>query len=117
MLADDHAIVRKGLVNALAGEPDITVLGEAANGQEAVEVVRRVRPDVVVLDVTMPGMSGIEAARAITTEHPGIRVVGLSVHESADLAEAMEKAGAVAYVNKAEASESLLAAIRGEKPI
>lgn len=114
VLADDHTIVREGLANALAGEPDIAVLGEAADGQEAVDLVRRVRPDVVVLDVSMPTMSGIEAARTITTEFPSMRVVGLSMHDHADMAAAMREAGAAAYLNKAAAADRLLAVIRGE---
>ena len=113
VLADDHRILREGLVGVLGTEPDIIVVGEAGDGQEALDLVRRTHPDAVVLDVTMPRMNGVEAARAITAEFPDIRVIGLSVHETADMAEAMRKAGAAEYLNKAEASERLLAAIRG----
>ena len=113
VLADDHEILREGLVGVLSAQPDVVVVGEAGDGQEALEMVRRTHPDAVVLDVTMPRMNGVEAARAINAEFPNIRVIGLSVHESADMAEAMHRAGAVEYLNKAEPSNRLLAAIRG----
>ncbi|MEX1081705.1 MAG: PAS domain S-box protein [Halofilum sp. (in: g-proteobacteria)] len=116
VLADDHEIVRAGLVSALQGQPDIDIVGEAGDGRTALEQVRRTRPSVAILDVTMPGMTGIEAARAITSEYPDVRVIGLSVHDSDDIAAAMRDAGAVEFVNKAAASDRLLAVIRGVAP-
>ncbi len=113
VLADDHTIIREALANALAGEADIAVVGEASDGQEAVDLVRRIQPDVAVLDISMPKMGGLEAARVITAEFHDIRVIGLSVHDDADMAEAMRDAGAIAYVNKAESPDHLLKAIRG----
>lgn len=116
VVADDHAILREGLVGMLAGQPDIDVVGEAADGQAAVDLVRQTCPTVAVLDITMPRMNGLEAARIISREFPEVRVIGLSVHESGDMAEAMYKAGASVYLNKAGPSSHLLAAIRGQQP-
>lgn len=112
VLADDHDVVREGLVGVLDAQSDIAVIGEAGDGVAALERVRRERPDVVVLDVTMPRMNGVEATRIIASEFPQIPVIGLSVHESGDMAGAMRKAGAAAYLNKTEPSNRLLAAIR-----
>lgn len=113
VLADDHAIVREGLASALRDYPDVEIVGEAGDGRAAVELVRQTRPAVVLLDVTMPGMNGIEATRTIRSEFPDVRVIGLSVHDSDDIATAMRDAGASDYLNKATASDRLLAVIRG----
>ena len=112
LLADDHKIVRQGLVGLLEIEPDIEVVGQAADGEEAVELARKLRPDVVIMDVTMPRMTGIEATKLISRELPKTRVVGLSMHAESDMAQAMRAAGAAAYLSKGGPSEDLLAAIR-----
>ncbi len=112
LLVDDHKIMREGLANLLSQECDIEVVGEAENGQIAVDMTRRLQPDVVVMDITMPVMNGIEATQVITRDHPGVRVIGLSIYDEADRAEAMRAAGASAYVCKSEASTRLLGAIR-----
>lgn len=101
LLVDDHKIVRQGLLRVLAEMPGIEVIGEAADGVEAIEMARRLQPDVVLMDVSMPKMDGIEATRQITREFPGIRVVGLSMHETEDMAAAMHAAGASDYHPKA----------------
>lgn len=114
VVADDHDITRKGLVSVLASQSDLELVGEAGDGESAVDLVRRHCPDVVVLDVTMPRMNGIEAARIITDEFPDIRVIGLSVHEAGEMADAMRNAGASEYLDKGDPSLQLLAAIRRE---
>ena len=115
LLADDHEIVRQGLVGILQIEPDIEVVGEAADGEDAVELARKLQPDVVIMDVTMPRMTGIEATQLIRRELPKTRVIGLSMHAESDMAEAMRAAGAFAYLTKGGPSEDLIAAIRARK--
>lgn len=112
LLADDHKILRQGLAGLLAEEPGIEVVGEASDGAMAVEMAAAMRPDVVVMDITMPRLSGIEATRRITRELPGVRVIGLSMHSEADMAAALREAGAVGYLTKGGPSEALIEAIR-----
>ncbi len=111
LVVDDHLVVRQGLVRLLKEEPDIEVVGEAADGQTAVALTRELSPDVVTMDIEMPGMNGIEATRLICTECPAVRVIGLSMYEVH--ATAMREAGAVAYLTKSGPSDTLIAAIRG----
>jgi len=112
LLADDHKVMRQGLARLLQEQPDIEVIAQASDGRRAVELARQVRPDVVILDVSMPRMNGIEAARLLKQEMPDVRVIGLSMHDEADMAAAMCEAGAVAYLNKADRPEALLVALR-----
>jgi len=112
LLVDDHVIMRQGLAELLHGEKDLVVVGEAADGESAMELVRDLRPAVVLMDIDMPGLSGIDATRIIHAELPGIRIIGLSMFEDEDQAAAMRKAGAVAYFSKSAASVNLIAAIR-----
>jgi len=113
LVVDDHALVRRGFATLLAGEPDLEVVGEADNGQRAIELTRQLIPDVVLMDVSMPGMNGIDATRVIHAEFPALRVIGLSMFEDPEQPEAMREAGAVGYFSKSASAESLLAAIRG----
>jgi signal transduction histidine kinase/ActR/RegA family two-component response regulator len=114
LLVDDHAVVRQGLAGILDSEPDIELIAEAGDGREAVDLARRLHPDVIVMDVSMPGMTGIEATRIIKKELPEVRVVGLSLHERSTMTEQMLQAGAAAYVSKDEPKDQLLAAIHGD---
>ena len=102
VLADDHRIVREGIRDRLAAESDIEVVGEAANGREALDLVRRQRPDVVVLDVEMPEMTGVEVARAIRDEGLEARVLVLSGYDDAEYVGALLDAGAAGYLTKDE---------------
>jgi len=113
LVVDDHALVRRGFATLLAGEPDLTVVGEAANGQMAIELTRQLSPDVILMDISMPVLDGIEATRAIHAEFPAVRVIGLSMFEVTEQPEVMRQAGAVGYLSKNDSAEALLAAIRG----
>jgi PAS domain S-box-containing protein len=112
LLVDDHRIVRQGLSSLLQLEPDFEVVAEAKDGEQALESARRYRPDVVVTDVSMPGMDGVELTRTLSREMPGIKILGLSMHIEKDVAAAMRAAGAVGYLTKGGLSENLIAAIR-----
>jgi signal transduction histidine kinase len=114
LIADDHPVVREGLVTLLHREPGIRVVAQAADGEEAVRMARALKPDVAVLDVSMPRMTGLEAARRILNDLPRTRIIGLSMHHDADMGRAMREAGAAAYLSKDRAAEDLAALIRGE---
>jgi PAS domain S-box-containing protein len=113
LLADDHEIVRQGLASLLSEEDTIEIVGEAADGREAVHLTNQLRPDVVIMDVSMPVMSGDEAARQIKQDLPQTRIISLSLFEDPELREKMYQAGAENYVLKTAPSKELLAAIRG----
>jgi CheY-like chemotaxis protein len=115
LLADDHAVVRQGIENMLTNEPDMEVVGSAADGQEAVELTAKLLPDVILMDMSMPKLNGVEATRIIHNEYPEISIIGLSMFEEAERAQAMRDAGAVQYVMKSGAADMLLAAIRTYK--
>jgi len=113
LVADDHQVLREGLARLLREQPDLTLVGEAENGRQAVDLALRTQPDVVVMDVTMPVLNGIDATRRIVTAMPRVRVIGLSMHEEPDMAAAMLAAGAAAYLPKGGSSGPLIDAIRG----
>ena len=112
MLVDDHAVVRQGIANLLKDQPDIEVVGQAADGQEAVDLAARLLPDVILMDMSMPKLNGVEATRIIHNDWPEIRVIGLSMFEEADRAQAMRDAGAVDYIAKSGPAEAMIDAIR-----
>lgn len=112
ILADDHPILRSGLRLLLGAEPDLEVVGEANNGIEAVEQTTRLRPDVVVMDIAMPGMSGLEATRHISQLDTGARVLILTVHAEEQYLLPVVQAGGSGYVLKSQADTDLLEAIR-----
>ncbi len=112
LVCDDHAVFRRGLALVLEPETDIEVVGEASEGREAVAMSREVGPDVVLLDVRMPGMGGIEAARLLATEVPEARVVMLTVSDTEDDLYEAVKAGAVGYLLKEVSIEEVAEAVR-----
>jgi CheY-like chemotaxis protein len=112
VLVDDHAILREGLASLLQRYTDIEVVGEAEDGQVAIELARLLHPDVIVMDLSMPRLNGIEATRKIVAELPDVRVVGLSMHEEEYGMSAMRRAGAVECVIKAGPPDDLVTAIR-----
>jgi len=112
LLADDHVLVRQGFKLILAEQPDMQIAGEAANGREAVEQAEKLQPDIVVMDVTMPELNGIEATRRITTAAPRARVLALSMHKDAVYVREILRAGARGYLLKDSADADLIAAVR-----
>ncbi|MBI4538267.1 MAG: response regulator transcription factor [Gemmatimonadetes bacterium] len=112
VLVDDHAVLRAGLRALLDAEPDMVVVGEAGTGEDAVEMASAVRPDVVVMDLSMPGMGGLEATRTITRDIPGVSVLVLTMHEEEDYLLAVLDAGGSGYVTKSGADRDLTRAIR-----
>ncbi len=113
LLADDHQIVRQGIVSLLKEEQAVEVVGEATTGREALVLADELRPDVVIMDVSMPEMSGEEATRRIKEDLPQTRIISLSMYEEPEVRERMHRAGAEGYVLKTAPTEELLAAIRG----
>lgn len=111
-VADDHAVLREGLASLLAAQPDIRVIGSAAEGREAVRQVMQLQPQVVILDIAMPQMNGIEAAREMRERAPQSRVVMLSMYSSAEHVFHALEAGARAYVLKDSAASEIVAAVR-----
>ena len=112
LIADDHAVVREGVRHVLGAEHGFEVVGEAANGDEAIRLAESLTPDVVVLDLSMPGMSGLEAASAIRKRAPGTRVLVLSIHDHAEYVQQSELAGAQGYLKKDSTPAQLRDAIR-----
>jgi PAS domain S-box-containing protein len=112
LVVDDHTVVRQGIVGLLRAQKDIEVVGQAGNGREAVEAAEKLRPNIVIMDVNMPVMSGIEATKLLRARIPGTRVIGLSLYADAGIAAGMRDAGAVDYLTKDGAAENLIAAIR-----
>jgi DNA-binding NarL/FixJ family response regulator len=112
LLVDDHTLVRIGLRHLLEGQPDLEIVGEAGDGEQGVAATARLKPDVVLMDVAMPRMNGIQATRRILAEHPGVKVIGLSMHNEDEIVAGMRGAGAVTYLQKDCGLEPLLRAIR-----
>jgi DNA-binding NarL/FixJ family response regulator len=112
ILADDHKIVRQGLRTLLEQEPDLEVMAEAEDGRMAVRLARELSPQVVIMDVSMPDLNGIEATRQVLAECPGVKVIALSMHADRRFVMNMLKAGASGYLLKDSAFEELATAIR-----
>lgn len=112
LIAEDHAIVRRGIRLLLDDQPDIEVIGEATDGREAITLVEQLRPDVVLMDLAMPSINGLEATHTIRKRFPEVQVVALTVHESDEYFFQMIEAGAAGYVLKGADPALLLEAIR-----
>ena len=112
LLADDHRMVREGLRSLLEKEDDIEVVGEAEEGRKAVELVKELQPDVVVMDITMPNLNGVDATRQIVSEFPKTKIIALSMHFSKIFVVNMLKAGALGYILKGDPSEELVEGVR-----
>lgn len=112
LLVDDHTILREGVRALFAGEPDIVVVGEAADGQEAVEKVETLLPDIVLMDMVMPRMNGLEATSHIKQRHPDVKVLILSMYDDDEYVQQVIQAGASGYVLKGMAADDLVLAIR-----
>jgi DNA-binding NarL/FixJ family response regulator len=112
LLADDHSLVRRGFAMILAAQPDMQIAGEAGNGREAVELAQKIKPDVVIMDVTMPELNGVEATRRLIELSPRSRVLALSMHKDAVYVREILRAGARGYLLKDSADADLLAAVR-----
>jgi DNA-binding NarL/FixJ family response regulator len=111
LLVDDHAILREGVHALLAREPDILVVGEAEDGGQALERVEELRPDVVIMDIVMPGMNGLEATRLLRERHPEVRTLILSMYDDQEYVVQIIQAGACGYVLKRVVTEDLVRAI------
>lgn len=112
IIVDDHRIIRQGLCSLLESQPDIEVIGQAEDGQNAIELVREMQPDIVITDLTMPNLNGIDATSQIKQSFPKVKVIGLSGHTDNSFVIAMLKAGASAYVLKHCLFDELLEAIQ-----
>jgi len=109
---DDHTIVRDGIYSLLGLTPDIEVVAEAANGREALEMVKKLMPDIVLMDIAMPIMDGLEATRRITKEFPGVKVLVLTQYDDRECAFSVIEAGACGFISKKAASSELTSGIR-----
>jgi DNA-binding NarL/FixJ family response regulator len=119
VIVDDHAVVRRGVRALIESQPGWEVAGEAASGREAVEMAKRLQPDIVVMDLSLPELNGLDATRQVVKESPRSEVLVLTMHHSEELARNVLQAGARGYVLKSDADQSLIAAIeslRQHKP-
>jgi DNA-binding NarL/FixJ family response regulator len=112
LLVDDHAILRQGLISLLEKQQDIVVVGGVEDGRQAVDTVRKLAPDLVIMDISMPNLNGIDATRKITEENSGVKIIALSIHSSRRLVSEMLKAGASGYILKYSLIDELIGAIK-----
>jgi DNA-binding NarL/FixJ family response regulator len=112
LIVDDHPIFREGLTQSISREPDLTVCGEAENAPQAMDAVARLRPDLVIVDITLPGKSGLELVRELHAVSPELPLLAVSMHEESLYASRILRAGARGYVMKQETPKTLLQAIR-----
>ena len=112
LIADDHRIVREGLRALIEKEDDLEIAGMAANGRQAMQMARKLRPNVVLMDIAMPDLNGVDATSQIVHELPGVKVIALSMHSEKQLVDGMLRAGASGYLLKESAFEELIKAVR-----
>ena len=112
LLVDDHAIIREGLRSLLEKQPEMEVIADTDDGRKAVELVRELLPDIVIMDISMPGLNGIEATRQITAEFPDVKVIALSIHSKRRFVADMLSAGATGYILKECLFDELVQAIK-----
>ena len=112
LIVDDHAFIRRGVQSILQAFPEWELCGEAGNGTDAIPLVEQLDPDVILMDVTMPGMNGIDATRIIRQSHPRVKIVLLTLHESSEILRSGFRAGANGYLLKADAEDELMKALR-----
>lgn len=115
LVVDDHTLIRQGIVGLLERQPDIEVVGEAGDGRTAIDVVGEVHPDVVLMDVAMPGISGLDATRELKARWPDLPVIILTIHDREDYIFEALRSGAVGYVMKGADVQELLAAVRSAR--
>ena len=112
LLVEDHKMTRAEMRSLIERQPDMTVVGESRTGEEALDTAREVRPDIIIMDILLPGMSGIATARRIRAEQPDVKVLALSNHFGESLVKAILDVGGLGYVEKSKAFEELIPAIR-----
>jgi DNA-binding NarL/FixJ family response regulator len=111
LIVDDHAFIRRGVQTILHAFPEWEFCGEAENGKEAIRLADELKPEVIIMDVSMPGLNGIEATRAIRKAQPGVKIVLLTLHESGELLRSAFRAGASGYLLKTDAEQELVKAL------
>jgi len=111
LIVDDHAFIRRGVQTILHPFPEWELCGEADNGNDAIRMAEELKPEVIIMDLSMPGLNGIEATRAIRRSQPGVKIVLLTLHESAELVRSAFRAGARGYLLKTDAEQELVKAL------
>ena len=111
LVVDDHAFIRRGVQTILHPFPEWELCGEADNGNDAIRMAEELKPEVIIMDLSMPGLNGIEATRAIRKTQPGMKIVLLTLHESAELVRSAFRAGARGYLLKTDAEQELVKAL------
>jgi DNA-binding NarL/FixJ family response regulator len=111
LVVDDHAFIRRGVQTILHPFPEWELCGEADNGNDAIRLTQELKPEVIIMDLSMPGLNGIEATRAIRKTHPDVKIVLLTLHESAELVRSAFRAGARGYLLKTDAEQELVKAL------
>ncbi len=112
LVVDDHTVIRRGIQNILRAWPEWEVSGEASSGEEAIELTKELKPDIVLMDISMPGMGGLEATKLIRKIYPQTKILLLTLHDSPEWAETALRAGARGYVLKSDSGAELLRALK-----